>query len=84
MGIVGGTELYHIDAPPASDKGRTLPFHKFTRRKRERFDLSGNSGKTLCVSLAYENDRGGKFSEVKMIPTWRLVLFPYVSQAPYP
>jgi hypothetical protein len=55
---VGGTAPYHIDAPPPQDMGITLPFYKFTRHKRERFDFSGNSGKTLCVSLAYENGKG--------------------------
>jgi hypothetical protein len=58
LGIVGGTDPYHIDAAPAADKGITLPFYKFTRRRRERFDFTGNSGKLLCVSLAYENGKG--------------------------
>jgi hypothetical protein len=58
MGIVGGTDPWHIDAPPPADKGITLPYYKFTHRKRERFDFSGNSGKTLCVSLAWENGKG--------------------------
>jgi hypothetical protein len=41
IGIVGGTAPYHIDAPPASDEGHLLPFYLFTRRRRERLDLSG-------------------------------------------
>jgi hypothetical protein len=41
----------------------------FTRRKRERFDFAGNSGKTLCISLAYENSKGkeGPYCPVIMI-----------------
>ena len=58
MGIVGGTEHYHIDAPPPSDKGITLPFYMSTRRRRERFDLAGNSGKILCISIAWKNSKG--------------------------
>jgi hypothetical protein len=58
IGIVGGTDPYHIDAPPPSGKGDLLPFYLFTRRRRERLDLSGNSGKTLCISMARENAKG--------------------------
>jgi hypothetical protein len=58
IGIVGGTAPYHIDAAPASDEGRLLPFYLFTRRHRERLDLSGNSGKTICISLSWENAKG--------------------------
>ena len=69
MGIVGGTAPYHIDAPPAPDMGMTLPFYKFTRRRRERFDFPGNSGKILCISIAYENGKGeeGPYCLVMMV-----------------
>ena len=60
LGIVGGTAPYRIDAPPASDMGAALPFYKFTRLRRERFNLPGNSGKTLCISVAYKNRKGGE------------------------
>jgi hypothetical protein len=58
LGIVGGTDPYRIDAPPPSDKGNLLPSQLFTRLRRERLDLSGNSGKTLCVTLAWQNAKG--------------------------
>jgi hypothetical protein len=58
IGIVDGADPYHIDAPPPADKGNLLPAYRFTRRHRERLDFSGNSGKTLCVSLAWENAKG--------------------------
>ena len=69
LGIVGCTEPYHIDAPPASDMGIKLPFYTFTRRRRERFDLAGNSGKTLCISVAYKNHKGkaGPYCPVKIV-----------------
>jgi hypothetical protein len=37
--------------------GGKLPFAKTTRRRRERFDLEGNSGKTAWFSLAYRNEK---------------------------
>jgi hypothetical protein len=55
MGIVGGVGPYAIDAPPDPRQGSTLPFARTTRRRRERFDLEGNSGKTVWFSLAYRN-----------------------------
>jgi hypothetical protein len=55
MGIVGGTGPYAIDAPPDPQQGSKLPFARTTRRRWERFDLAGNSGKTVWVSLAYRN-----------------------------
>jgi hypothetical protein len=57
VGIVDGPEPYYIPAPP--EKGSSLPYSKFTRRHRERFDFEGCSGKTICISLAYENAKGG-------------------------
>jgi hypothetical protein len=58
IGIVGGVGPYAIDAPPDPSQGSTLPFARTTRRRRERFDLEGNSGKTAWFSLAYRNDKG--------------------------
>jgi hypothetical protein len=58
IGIVGGTDPYHIDAPPPVDRGDLLPFYLFTRRRRERLDLSGNSGKTIYISMSRENAKG--------------------------
>jgi hypothetical protein len=55
MGIVGGVGPYAIDAPPNPQQGSRLPFVRTTRRRRERFDLEGNSGKTAWISLAYRN-----------------------------
>jgi hypothetical protein len=52
IGLVGVP--YAIDADPAHD-GK-LPFARTTRR-RERFNLEGNSGKTAWFSLAYRNGK---------------------------
>jgi hypothetical protein len=57
MGIVGGVGPYAIDAPPDPQQGSRLPFARTTRRRRERFDLEGNSGKTAWISLAYRNEK---------------------------
>jgi hypothetical protein len=56
IGIVGGPSPYGIAAPPAG--GRDLPYAKFTRRRRERFDFDGCSGKTVYICLVYENAKG--------------------------
>jgi hypothetical protein len=56
IGILGGTSPYTISAVPT--RGEELPWSKFTRRKRERFNLDGNSGKEVFVSLAFENAKG--------------------------
>jgi hypothetical protein len=56
LGIVDGTGPCRIAAAPAT--GADLLWSKFTRRRRERFDLDGNSGKEVYVSLAYENAKG--------------------------
>jgi hypothetical protein len=55
IGIVGGVGPYAIDAPPDPQQGSKLPFARTTRRRWERFDLEGNSGKTVWFSLAYRN-----------------------------
>jgi hypothetical protein len=57
IGIVGGVGPYAIDAPPDPAQGGKLPFVRTTRRRRERFDLEGNSGKTAWFSLAYRNGK---------------------------
>jgi hypothetical protein len=57
IGIVGGTGPYAIDAPPDPAQGGKLPFARTTRRRWERFDLEGNSGKTAWFSLAYRNGK---------------------------
>jgi hypothetical protein len=56
IGILNGTGPYRITEPPL--KGEDLPWSKFTRRHRERFDLEGNSGKEIFISLCYENAKG--------------------------
>jgi hypothetical protein len=57
IGIVGGVGPYAVDSPPDPEQGGKLPFAKTTRRRRERFDLEGNSGKTAWFSLAYRNGK---------------------------
>jgi hypothetical protein len=63
IGIVGGVDPYAIDAPPDPAQGGRLPFARTTRRRWERFDLEGNSGKTAWFSLAYRspNNQIGPF-----------------------
>jgi hypothetical protein len=58
IGIVGGVGPYAIEAPPDPQHGGKLPFARTIRRRRERFDLEGNSGKTAWFSLAYRNGKG--------------------------
>jgi hypothetical protein len=58
ISIVDGPGPYRVDAPPKS--GRDMPYSKFTRRRRERFDFDGYSGKTVYICLAYENAKGEK------------------------
>jgi hypothetical protein len=56
IGILDGTGPWRITAPPVT--GSDLPWSKFTRRRRERFDFDGNSGKTVYICLCYENGKG--------------------------
>jgi hypothetical protein len=58
IGIVGGVGPYAIAAPPEPGRESSLPFARTTRRRWERFDLEGNSGKTVWFSLAYRNGKG--------------------------
>jgi hypothetical protein len=63
IGIVGGVGPDAVDTPPEPERGGRLPFAKTTRRRRERFNLEGNSGKTAWFSLAYRsgNNQVGPF-----------------------
>jgi hypothetical protein len=58
IGIVDGAGPFRIDAPPGPGTGSRLPFAMTTRRRRERFDLEGSSGKTAWFSLAFRNKKG--------------------------
>jgi hypothetical protein len=58
IGIVGGAGPYAVDAPPEPEHGGKLPFARTARRRRERFNLEGNSGKTAWFSLAYRTESG--------------------------
>jgi hypothetical protein len=58
IGIVGGAGPFAIETPPNPEQGGKLPFARTTRRRWERFDLEGNSGKTAWFSLAYRNAKG--------------------------
>jgi hypothetical protein len=56
IGILDGTKPWHIAAPPVV--GSDLAWSLFTRRRRERFNFEGNSGKTIYMALHYENGKG--------------------------
>jgi hypothetical protein len=56
IGIVDGTGPWRIAAPPAA--AADLPWSMFTRRRRERFDFAGNSGKTVYVAIVWTNEKG--------------------------
>jgi hypothetical protein len=63
-GILGSpaeTDRFRLTAPPL--RGEDLPHSTFTRRKRYRFDFSGESGKIVYFCLRYENGKGGKEGE---------------------
>jgi hypothetical protein len=51
----------------APETGEDLPYSVFTRRKKERFDFDGYSGKTMYFSLRWENSKGegGPFGPIK-------------------
>jgi hypothetical protein len=53
------TEARRFRAAPSSKTGRDLPESLFTRRKKERFDFDGESGKTAYFCLQYETPSGG-------------------------
>jgi hypothetical protein len=51
----------------APETGEDLPHSVFTRRKKERFDFDGYSGKTVYFCLRWENTKGegGPFGPIK-------------------
>jgi hypothetical protein len=56
VGVVDGTGPWRIAAPPATAAG--LPWSLFTRRRRERFDFLGNSGKAVYICIVWANEKG--------------------------
>jgi hypothetical protein len=50
-----------LAVPPK--KGTGLLYSVFTRRKRKRFDLEGESGNTVYFFLRHENSKGGEEGE---------------------
>jgi hypothetical protein len=61
----GARGRFLISAVP--ETGEDLPHSVFTRRKKERFDFNGYSGKTVYFSLRWENTKGegGPFGPLK-------------------
>jgi hypothetical protein len=72
-----GVRIYYSFTGEASERfpfrlkgplksGEELPYSKFTRRKKERFDFDGESGSTVYFCLRYENSKGeaGPFGPV--------------------
>jgi len=55
FGIVGGAVKAIPERPSTGDD---LPHSVFTRRKRFRFDFTGESGKEAFFSMRYENSKG--------------------------
>jgi hypothetical protein len=57
-------DKFRLSAPPLT--GDDLPHSVFTRRKRHRFNFSGDSGSTVYFCLRYENSKGeaGPFGPV--------------------
>ena len=56
IGVVDGTGPWRIEKPPAA--AADLPWSMFTRRKRERFDFDGNSGKAVYICIVWTNEKG--------------------------
>ena len=54
------SEKYRFREAEAPATGRALPYSIFTRRKKERFDFDGESGRTVYFCLRYENPKGGE------------------------
>jgi hypothetical protein len=52
------TEKYKFRLSGEPGTGSDLPYSVFTRRKKERFDFDGESGKTVYFCLRYENSKG--------------------------
>ena len=57
------TEAHRFRVTGTPKTGKDLPESLFTRRKKERFDFDGESGKTAYFCLRYENpiDKAGSF-----------------------
>jgi hypothetical protein len=58
IGVVDGTGPWRIAAPPVT--AADLPWSMFTRRRRERFDFEGNSGKAVYVCIIWTNEKGNR------------------------
>jgi hypothetical protein len=74
-GILGEpteTDKFRLSAPPVT--GRDFPHSTFTRRKNVRFDLEGDSGKTIYFCLRYENEKGGKDGEGPFGPIFSAII----------
>jgi hypothetical protein len=54
--VVGGTGPWAIAAPPVT--AADIPWSMFTRRRRERFDFEGNSGKEIYAYIVWTNEKG--------------------------
>jgi hypothetical protein len=54
------TEAHRFRVTGVPKTGKDLPESLFTRRKKERFDFDGESGKTVYFCLQYENPSGGQ------------------------
>jgi hypothetical protein len=52
------TEAHRFRVTGVPKTGKDLPESLFTRRKKERFDFDGESGKTAYFCLCYENPAG--------------------------
>jgi hypothetical protein len=52
------TEAHRFRVTGTPKTGKDLPESLFTRRKKERFDFDGESGKTVYFCLRYENPAG--------------------------
>jgi hypothetical protein len=60
------TETHRFRVTGTPKTGKDLPESLFTRRKKERFDFDGESGKTVYFCLRYENPAGkaGSFGPI--------------------
>jgi hypothetical protein len=60
------TEAHRFRVTGTPKTGKDLPESIFTRRKKERFDFDGESGKTVYFCLRYENPTGaaGSFGPI--------------------
>jgi hypothetical protein len=63
---------WRITAPPST--GDDLPYAVFIRKKKMRFDFSGESGKTIYFCLRYENEKGGEDGAGPFGPIFKAVI----------